>query len=74
MNPIQSLRKLFGHSNSSSERPRTPERVAQLHREGRRSIHAVLENDVAVNIHHANGNRYFGAYRLCLDAVRYIFR
>jgi hypothetical protein len=37
-------------------------------RKCRCSVHAVFENDISVNIHHANGNRYIDARRLCFDA------
>ena len=64
---LHERRELGG--SQSHQRGRVSFPLRQLEREGRRSAHAVLENDVAVNIDNKNGNRYFGACRLRFDAV-----
>src|SRR2546430_5096390 len=56
------------------ERGRVGLALRQLEREQRRSWHAVLQDDVAVNVDHADRHRHLGLRRLRLDALRDVLR
>ena len=65
-------RKQLGRSNSDQRR-RIGFPLRQISRENRRTVHAVLENDVAVDVDNRNGDRYAVRADCALDALSAIF-
>jgi hypothetical protein len=66
-------RKKVGRSHPH-ERGRISLSLGDLDRESRRSVHAVMEDDISVYVDHANRDRNFGTRRFCLYALCDSFR